>query len=110
LRNSDVDAALYWLARLIEVAPIPFYRPPPVHPGVRRHRLADPRRWSSAAAADINQLIGLPEALFPLAQATIHLARAQSNAILRSYSAAVKDATETAREPVPLHLRNAPTP
>ena len=65
----------------------------------------------AAAAADIVQLIGLPEGLFPLAQATIYLARApKSNAVLRSYAAAHKDATETSREPVPLHLRNAATP
>src|SRR2546423_2538195 len=74
--------------------------------------LADPQAMvQAAAAADITRLIGLPEALFPLAQATIYLARApKSNAVLRAYSAANKDATETAREPVPLHLRNAPTP
>ncbi|HXM34560.1 MAG TPA: hypothetical protein VN920_05200, partial [Pyrinomonadaceae bacterium] len=73
--------------------------------------LADPQAMVQAsAAAEITQLIGLPEALFPLAQATIYLARApKSNAIMRAYSAAVADATETAREPVPLHLRNAPT-
>jgi putative ATPase len=65
----------------------------------------------AAAAAEIVQLIGMPEGLFPLAQATIYLARApKSNAVLRSYAAAHKDAIETSREPVPLHLRNAPTP
>jgi putative ATPase len=65
----------------------------------------------AAAAADITRLIGLPEALFPLAQATIYLARApKSNAVMRAYSAANSDAMETAREPVPLHLRNAVTP
>jgi putative ATPase len=65
----------------------------------------------AAAAADIVQLIGMPEGLFPLAQATIYLARApKSNAVLRAYSGAHADAVETAREPVPLHLRNAPTP
>src|SRR5882724_10097964 len=65
----------------------------------------------AAAAADIVQLIGLPEGLFPLAQATIYRARApKSNVVLRAYSAAHKDATETSREPVPLHLRNAATP
>ena len=65
----------------------------------------------AAAAADIVQLIGMPEGLFPLAQATIYLARApKSNAVLRAYSGAHADAVETAREPVPLHLRNAATP
>src|SRR5258707_13594106 len=65
----------------------------------------------AAGAAKIPQLIGLPEALFPLSQATIYLARAQkSNGVLRAYSAAHQDAVEPRREPVPLHLRNAPTP
>jgi putative ATPase len=65
----------------------------------------------ASAAADIVQLIGMPEGLFPLAQATIYLARApKSNTVLRAYSAAHADAVETSREPVPLHLRNAATP
>ena len=74
--------------------------------------LADPQAMvQAAAAADIVHLIGLPEGLFPLAQATIYLAKApKSNAILRAYQAAARDAEETAREPVPLHLRNAATP
>jgi putative ATPase len=74
--------------------------------------LADPNAMvQAAAAADIVQLIGMPEGLFPLAQATIYLARApKSNAVLSAYSAAHADAVETSREPVPLHLRNAPTP
>jgi putative ATPase len=113
LRNSDVNAALYWLARMIEGGADPIFI-------VRRLcilasediGLADPQAMvQAAAAAEITQLIGLPEALFPLTQATIYLARApKSNAVLRAYSAAHADAVETAREPVPLHLRNAPTP
>ena len=113
LRNSDVNAALYWLARMIEGGADPVFI-------VRRLcilasediGLADPQAMiQAAAAAEITQLIGLPEALFPLTQATIYLARApKSNAVLRAYSAAHGDAVETAREPVPLHLRNAPTP
>jgi len=113
LRNSNVDAALYWLARMIEGGADPIF--------IARRLcilasedigLADPQAMvQAAAAADIVQLIGLPEGLFPLAQATIYLARApKSNAVLRAYSAAAADAMETAREPVPLHLRNAPTP
>jgi putative ATPase len=113
LRNSDVDAALYWLARLIEGGADPVF--------IARRLcilasedigLADPQAMvQAAAAADITQLIGLPEALFPLSQATIYLARApKSNAVKKAYGAAVADALETAREPVPLHLRNAPTP
>src|SRR5256886_12786143 len=113
LRNSDVNAALYWLARMIEGGADPLF--------IARRLcilasedigLADPQAMVQAsAAAQITHLIGFPEALFPLTQATIYLARApKSNAVLRAYSAANKDATETAREPVPLHLRNAVTP
>ncbi|HVS21756.1 MAG TPA: replication-associated recombination protein A [Pyrinomonadaceae bacterium] len=113
LRNSDVNAALYWLARMIEGGADPIFI-------VRRLcilasediGLADPQAMvQAAAAAEITQLIGLPEALFPLTQATIYLARApKSNAVLRAYSAAHKDAVDIGLEPVPLHLRNAVTP
>ena len=113
LRNSDVNAGLYWLARLIEGGADPAF--------IARRLcilasedvgLADPQAMVQAsAAAEIVQLIGLPEALFPLSQATIYLANApKSNAVKRAYFAAVADALETAREPVPLHLRNAVTP
>ena len=113
LRNSDVDASLYWLARMIEGGADPIF--------IARRLcilasedigLADPQAMvQAAAAADIVQLIGLPEALFPLTQAAIYLARApKSNAVKSAYFAAVTDAAETARVPVPLHLRNAPTP
>jgi putative ATPase len=113
LRNSDVNASLYWLARMIEGGADPIF--------IARRLcilasedvgLADPQAMvQAAAAADIVQLIGLPEALFPLSQATIYLARApKSNAVKNAYRAAVADAMETAREPVPLHLRNAVTP
>jgi putative ATPase len=113
LRNSDVNAALYWLARLIEGGADPVF--------IARRLcilasedigLADPQAMvQAAAAADITRLIGLPEALYPLSQATIYLARApKSNAVKRAYLAAVDDASATAREPVPMHLRNAITP
>src|ERR1700752_3627709 len=113
LRNSAVAASLYWLARMIEGGADPVF--------IARRLcilasedigLADPQAMvQAAAAAEIVQLIGLPEGLFPLSQATIYLARApKSNAVLRAYQAAAHDAAETAREPVPLHLRNAATP
>jgi putative ATPase len=113
LRNSDVNASLYWLARMIEGGADPIF--------IARRLcilasedigLADPQAMvQAAAAADIVQLIGLPEGLFPLSQATIYLARApKSNAVKNAYHAAVTDAAATAREPVPLHLRNAVTP
>lgn len=113
LRNSDVNASLYWLARMIEGGADPIF--------IARRLcilasedigLADPQAMvQAAAAADIVKLIGLPEGLFPLSQATIYLARApKSNAVKNAYHAAVTDAAATAREPVPLHLRNAVTP
>ena len=113
LRNSDVDASLYWLARMIEGGADPIY--------IARRLcilasedvgLADPQAMvQAAAAAEIAHLIGLPEALFPLAQATIYLAKApKSNAVKSAYFEAAIDAEETARVPVPLHLRNAVTP
>ncbi len=113
LRNSDVNASLYWLARLIEGGADPLF--------IARRLcvlasedvgLADPQAMvQAAAAAQIVHLIGMPEGLFPLSQATIHLANApKSNAVARAYSAAAADAAKTAREPVPLHLRNAVTP
>jgi putative ATPase len=112
LRNSDPDAGLYWLARLIEGGADPIF--------IARRLcilasedigLADPQAMVQAAsAAQIVQLIGLPEGLYPLSQATLYLALApKSNAIKSAYSAAAGDASATAREPVPLHLRNAVT-
>ena len=112
LRNSDPDAGLYWLARLIEGGADPAF--------IARRLcilasedvgLADPQAIVQAAsAAQIVQLIGLPEGLYPLSQATVYLARApKSNALKRAYFAAAEDAAATARESVPLHLRNAVT-
>jgi putative ATPase len=113
LRNSDVNASLYWLARLIEGGADPLF--------IARRLcilasedvgLADPQAMVQAsAAAQIVHLIGMPEGLFPLSQATIYLATApKSNAVKNAYGAAAADAAATAREPVPLHLRNAVTP
>ena len=110
VRNSDPDAGLYWLARLIEGGADPIF--------IARRLcilasedvgLADPQAMVQAvAAAQVVQLIGLPEGLYPLSQATVYLARApKSDAIKRAYFAAAEDATATSREPVPLHLRNA---
>ncbi len=113
LRNSDANAALFWLARLIEGGADPLF--------IARRLcilasedigLADPQAMVQAAsAAQIVHLIGMPEGLFPLSQATLYLANApKSNAVKRAYFAAAADAARTAREPVPLHLRNAVTP
>lgn len=112
VRNSDPNAGLYWLARLIEGG---------ADPNFIARRLcisasedigqADPNAIVLAnAAAQITRMIGLPEALYPLAQATIALALApKSNLVKTAYFAAAEDAERTAREPVPLHLRNAVT-
>jgi putative ATPase len=107
LRNSDVNAALYWLARMIEGGADPLF--------VARRLcilasedvgLADPQAMvQAAAAAQITHLIGLPEAIFPLAQATVYLARApKSNGIKSAYGAAAADAAATAREPLTKHI------
>src|SRR5262245_3633664 len=65
----------------------------------------------ASAAAQIVHLIGMPEGLFPLSQTTIYLASApKSNLVKNAYTAASADAADSAREPVPLHLRNAVTP
>jgi len=113
LRNSDENAGVYWLARLITGGADPVF--------IARRLcilasedvgLADPQAMvQAAAAAQVVQLIGLPEGLYPLAQATIYLARAPKSATIKNaYFAAADDAAQTAREPVPLHLRNAVTP
>ena len=113
LRNSDANASLYWLARLIEGGADPLF--------IARRLcilasedvgLADPQAMvQAAAAAQIVHMIGMPEGLFPLSQATIYLAKApKSNAVKNAYGAAAADAAATAREAVPLHLRNAVTP
>ncbi len=113
IRNSDANAAVYWLARMIEGGADPMF--------IARRLcilasedvgLADPQAMVQAsAAAQVTHLIGLPEALFPLTQATLYLARApKSNLVKSAYGAAAADAADSAREPVPLHLRNAVTP
>ena len=113
IRNSDENAAIYWLARLIEGGADPMF--------IARRLcilasedvgLADPQAIvQTSAAAQITHLIGLPEALYPLSQATIYLANApKSNLMKRAYHAAADAAAETASEPVPMHLRNAVTP
>src|SRR5262249_37419626 len=113
VRNSDVSASLYWLARLIEGGADPMF--------IARRLcilasedigLADPQAIvQAAAAAQVTHLIGLPEAPFPLTQATIYPPPVPSaNAPKTAHQAAAADAADSAREPVPLHLRNAVTP
>jgi putative ATPase len=113
LRGSDPDAALYWLARMLEGGEDPLF--------VARRLvilasedvgLADPQALQVAIAAQqAVHFIGMPEGFFPLAEATIYLATApKSNSVGDAYGRALQDAQMTLAEPVPLHLRNAPTP
>jgi putative ATPase len=112
MRNSDPDASVYWLARMLEAGEDPLY--------VARRLVrfasedignADPQALVVAVAAkDAVHFIGMPEGNTALAQAAIYLATApKSNAVYRAYSAAADDAHNSVADPVPLHLRNAPT-
>jgi putative ATPase len=112
IRNSDVDATLYWLARMLEAGEDPmFIARRIVHHASEDIGMADPQALLvAAAAAQATHLIGLPEARLALAEAAIYLARApKSNGVYTAYEAAAADARATQAEPVPLHLRNAPT-
>ena len=112
MRNSDPDASVYWLARMLEAGEDPLY--------VARRLVrfasedignADPQALTVAVAAkDAVHFIGMPEGNTALAQATIYLAIApKSNAVYRAYLDAAEAAMKESAEPVPLHLRNAPT-
>jgi putative ATPase len=112
IRNSDVDATLYWLARMIEAGEDPmFIARRIVHHASEDVGLADSQALVvAAAAAQATHLIGLPEARLALAEAAAYLALApKSNKVYLAYEAAAEDARATQAEPVPLHLRNAPT-
>ncbi len=113
LRGSDPDAALYWLARMLEGGEDPLF--------VARRLvilasedvgLADPQALQVAVAAQqAVHFIGMPEGFYPLAEATLYLATApKSNSVGTAYMRALEDARATLAEPPPLHLRNAPTP
>jgi putative ATPase len=112
MRNSDPDASVYWLARMLEAGEDPLY--------VARRLVrfasedvgnADPHALSIAVAAkDAVHFVGMPEGNTALAQAAIYLATApKSNAVYRAYLDAAEAAAREVAEPVPLHLRNAPT-
>jgi putative ATPase len=112
MRNSDPDAAVYWVARMLEAGEDPLY--------IARRLVrfasedignADPQALVVAVAAkDAAHFIGMPEGNTALAQAAIYLATApKSNAVYTAYGAAAADAHTQAADPVPLHLRNAPT-
>jgi putative ATPase len=112
VRNSDPDAALYWLARMLEAGEDPLYiARRVVRMAVEDIGLADPGALSLCMAArDAVDFIGMPEGNLALAQAVVYLSVApKSNALYTAYSAVQQDVEQTAAEPVPLHLRNAPT-
>ncbi len=112
MRNSDPDATVYWLARMVEAGEDPLY--------IARRLVrfasedignADPQALTVAVAAkDAVHFIGMPEGNTALAQAALYLATApKSNAVYEAYSHAAEDAHNDVAQPVPLHLRNAPT-
>jgi putative ATPase len=112
MRNSDPDAAVYWLARMLEAGEDPIY----IARRVTRFAsedvgLADPRALELAVAAfQACHLIGMPECSVHLTQAVVYLSLApKSNALDVAYMRARTDALEQLAEPVPLHIRNAPT-
>ena len=112
MRNSDPDAAVYWLARMLEAGEEPMYIARRlVRFASEDVGIADPQALVIAMAArDALHFIGMPEANTALAQSALYLATApKSNAVYAAYNAAAAAATEDAAEPVPLHLRNAPT-
>jgi len=112
VRNSDADAALYWLGRMLEAGEDPLYiARRVVRMAVEDIGLADPNALALCMAArDAVDFIGMPEGNLALAQAVVYLSVApKSNALYTAYSDVLQDVERTAAEPVPLHLRNAPT-
>jgi len=112
VRNSDPDAALYWLSRMLEAGEDPLYvARRVVRMAVEDIGLADPQALALCMTArDAVDFIGMPEGNLALAQAVVYLSVApKSNALYTAYGAVLQDVETTAAEPVPLHLRNAPT-
>lgn len=101
LRGSDPDAGLYWLARMLEAGEDPLY----IARRLVRFAVED-----VGAAKDAVDFIGRPEGDLALAECAVYLARAaKSNEIYVAYEAAKEDALKTLAQPVPMHIRNAPT-
>lgn len=112
VRGSDPDAAVYWLARILEAGEDPMFAARRlVILAAEDIGLADPQALPVAVAAQqATHLIGMPEASLILSEAAIYLARApKSNSAMRAYSAASAAVREHGALPVPLHLRNAVT-
>ena len=112
VRNSDADAALYWLGRMLHAGEDPMYvARRVVRMAVEDIGLAAPEALNLCLSArDAYDFLGSPEGDLALAQAVVYLALApKSNAVYTAYGAVQDDTEATAAEPVPLHLRNAPT-
>ena len=112
VRNSDPDAALYWLGRMLEAGEDPLYIARRlVRMAVEDIGLADPQALPLCVAArDAVDFIGMPEGNLALAEAAVYLSVApKSNALYTAYAEVQGDVERTAAEPVPLHIRNAPT-
>jgi len=112
IRGSDPDAGVYWLARMLDAGEDPlFIARRLVILASEDVGLADSRGLLVAMAAQqAVHFVGMPEGFYPLAHATLYLATApKSNSVGRAYGAALEDVEQTRNDPVPLHLRNAPT-
>jgi putative ATPase len=112
VRNSDPDAALYWLARMLESGEDPLYLARRmVRMASEDIGLAEPGALTvTLAAKDAFDFLGAPEGHLALAQAAVYLSLApKSNALYTGYGEVLEDVQKTEAEPVPLHLRNAPT-
>jgi putative ATPase len=112
VRNSDADAALYWLGRMLQAGEDPMYvARRVVRMAVEDIGLAAPEALNLCLSArDAMHFLGPPEGDLALAQAVVYLALSpKSNAVYTAYGAILSDIESTAAEPVPLHLRNAPT-
>jgi putative ATPase len=112
VRNSDPDAALYWLARMLESGEDPLYLARRmVRMASEDIGLAEPGALAvTLAAKEAFDFIGPPEGFLALAQAAVYLSLApKSNALYTAYGEVMEDVRQTEADPVPLHLRNAPT-
>src|SRR5262249_15582360 len=112
MRGSDPDAAVYWMARMLEAGEDPRFV-------LRRMVIfasedvgnADPRALAVAMdAVDAFRFVGMPEGVLPMTQAVLYLATApKSNTALKTYAAAIEAVKQHGTLPVPHHIRNAPT-
>ena len=112
VRNSDPDAALYWLARMFAAGEDPLYLARRVvRMAVEDIGLAAPEALNlTLSAKEAIDFLGSPEGDLALAEAVVYLALApKSNSVYTAYGAVQREVEETRQEPVPLHLRNAPT-